>query len=112
MIHLDHHCSHVGPEEWKSADDPTAPSLAALICKKPAALVASALGHANQRWWGRLDEVVLAPLRQEMSQKKEMLKGDQAELKQLPPGDHAIRERVEGRGAPAEVRDQGLKGRT
>jgi hypothetical protein len=83
MAHLDHHCSHIGPEGWKTADDPTPPSLAPLICKEPATLVASALEQANGRWWGRLDEEVLAPLRQEMNQKKESLKDIQTELKQL-----------------------------
>ena len=82
MAHLDHHCSRVEPEEWESDEDPTPVSLAALICEKPASLVSSALHCANQRWWKRLDDEVLAPLRQEMGQKKETLKGVQAELKE------------------------------
>ena len=64
MTHLNHHCTRIGPAEWKSSDDPTSATLAALICEKPASLVTSALECANRRWWDQLDEVVLAPLRQ------------------------------------------------
>ena len=85
MVHLDHHCSRVAPEKWESADDPTPSSRASLICEKPASLAASSLEHGNAVWSGRLNEEVLAPLRQEMNGKKETLKGVQAELKTLTP---------------------------
>ena len=75
MIHLDHHCSKVGPEEWESADDPTPLSLAASICKKPTGLLVDALRNANQRWWGRLDEEALTPLRRKIAEKKEDTQG-------------------------------------
>jgi hypothetical protein len=107
LIHLDYHCSQVGPEEWKSADDPTPPSLAALICKEPPSLVASALEQANRRWRGRLDEEVLAPLRQEIGQKKETLKDVQAELKLLGAGNHDLGDRLnrEERQIKSEIKD-------
>jgi hypothetical protein len=89
MTHLNHHCTKVGPSEWKANDDPTSDSLAALICKKPASHVSSALECANQRWWDQLDEVVLAPLRQEMNGKKESLKSVQADLKAIDASDRA-----------------------
>jgi len=91
MAHLDYHCSRVTPEEWGSADDPMPPSLAARICENPASLVASALGHANAVWSGRLNEEVLAPLRREMSEKKESLKEIQARLKELTDRDRELK---------------------
>jgi hypothetical protein len=107
MIELDHRCSHVGPEQWKSPDDPTPVSLAALICKDPASLVAKALEHANGHWWSRLDSAVLSPLRQEINQKKEKLKGIKAELKQIddPDSDEAATLEMEEARLKREVRE-------
>ncbi len=68
FLHLDYHCNRVLPAEWSSPDDPPPPSLATVICQNTTSLTASAVEYANQCWWNRLDEVVLAPLRREINE--------------------------------------------
>lgn len=109
FLHLDYHCNRVLPAEWSSPDDPPPPSLATVICQNTTSLTASAVEYANQCWWNRLDEVVLAPLRREINEKKEMLKAVQAERKELANDDHDRRAELKEREYDLKREIKGIK---
>ena len=83
MSQLDRHCTRVGPDdsEWDSGDDPTPATAARFICTKPSQMVTEALTHANGYWAGQVYTVVIAPLRQQISEKQDRQKALKAELK-------------------------------
>ena len=71
---LDYFCAVVGPEvpEEKSfVTDPTSQDLAPLVCATPEGTVSRVLELACNRWWHKLDEVVLDPLKEQLKQRKE-----------------------------------------
>ncbi len=83
MHDMNYFCSQVGPERWESLDDPTSRTLAAMICSDCDRMVTASLRLANRRWHNRVDEVLIKPLREELSRKREALKAVAAELQQL-----------------------------
>ncbi|MGE0823227.1 MAG: BREX-1 system adenine-specific DNA-methyltransferase PglX [Candidatus Binatia bacterium] len=77
LMHLDYHCSAVGPktpEEKTLSEDPDSTSLAALICPEATDMVSGALMRACQKWWKRFDEAVIAPVRQQVAELNEQIK--------------------------------------
>ncbi len=84
MAHLDSHCTQVGPSEWTAKDDPHSETMAKLICKEAERMAVDAVSCANRRWWTRLDRIVLAPLREEISERRTRIKGMKREMEDNP----------------------------
>lgn len=81
---LDYFCAAVGPkapEESSFATEPTSKDLAPLVCAKSEKTVSNVLELACDRWWRKLDDEVLDPLKSQLKQKKEEMDRIKEELK-------------------------------
>jgi hypothetical protein len=81
--HLDYFCAAVGPKAPKESEfavDPTSKDLAPLVCAGPAKTVERILELACERWWHRLEEVVLDPLKEDLKRKRAELERVKEEL--------------------------------
>jgi hypothetical protein len=107
------HCSAVGPEppdEKKLKDDPTSADLAAIICIQPHKLVREALTLVCEDWWKKFDEIVLAPIKQQIKEARERLAVLEAELEQTdPPLTNLHKLKIAGELKPLKPRIKSLR---
>lgn len=71
FTHLDYFCAVVGPKpqgQETYVNDPTSADLAPLVCADPADTVSKVLALACGRWWQKLDDTLLAPLKAQLKQ--------------------------------------------
>jgi hypothetical protein len=85
---LPHHCAKVGPpspDQAKFAEDPTAADLARLIDPAAAEMVRQSVSLACRQWRDQVDEVVIAPLKEEIKGIKQQVEAIDTELASDPP---------------------------
>lgn len=73
IIHLDYHCTVVGPHpplEETLADDPTTQDLALMICAESQGMLMQAMRCACNVWWQTFDATVLKPIAEKIKDAK------------------------------------------
>lgn len=88
LLNLNHHCSAVNPpppDQESFPTDPDSEALASIICKEARSMAKRSLALACAVWWSKFDEVVLRPVKDQISNANARIKALNDELKGTEP---------------------------